>query len=50
MFRTNETPMQYLAAFALVFTAGVVVANLWRWHGQYMRAAGRRDMDASVMR
>lgn len=50
MFRTTATPIQYLAAYALVFTSGALVANLWRWHGQYMRAVGRRDMDASVVR
>lgn len=50
MISTTETTMQYLAAYALVFTAGLVVANLWRLHGHYMHEAVRRDMDANVMR
>lgn len=50
MFNTSATPMQYLAAYALVFVAGALAANLGRWHGQYMRAVGRRDTNVSVTR
>lgn len=50
MFKSSATPVQYLAAYAIVFAAGVLAANLWRWHGQYMRAAGRRDINVSVTR
>ncbi|MDZ5455661.1 hypothetical protein [Azohydromonas lata] len=43
MCTNSSTPMQQLTDYAAVFVAGILAANIWRWHGQYMREAGRQD-------
>ena len=46
MFKTDSSPIQYLASFAIAFAAGVIATHALRWHGEYMRNVGRREMYA----